>query len=116
MLKSIRDFKFTDKRVMVRCDFNVPLSPTGEVLDDFRIKKTIPTIEYLIQGGARVILMSHLGRPEGKVVEGLGLELVWDRLLEYLHLPVIKTSDCVGSEIESRTKKMAPGESLLLEN
>jgi len=116
MLRSIRDFNFSDKRVLVRCDFNVPLSQTGEILDDFRIKKTIPTIEYLIKKGARVILMSHLGRPEGRVVEGLRLVPVQDKLLEYLDSSVVKAPDCVGPEIEKWSKTMTPGEVLLLEN
>jgi len=68
-MKFLKDFELKGKRALVRCDFNVPLSPKGEILDDFRIKETIPTIEYLIKKGARVILMSHLGKPKGKVVE-----------------------------------------------
>lgn len=101
---------------MVRCDFNVPLSKEGVVLDDFRIKKTIPTIQYLIEQGARVILMSHLGRPDGKVAESLRLTPIQNKLMEYLDLSITKAPDCLGPEIEKWTIEMRPGEILLLEN
>lgn len=115
-MKTLPDFNFKNKRVLVRCDFNVPLSGQGEILDDFRIKQTIPTIEYLIKKEAKVILMSHLGRPEGKVVEGLRLTPIQDKLMEYLDLSVTKAPDCVGKEVEEWVREMAPGEILLLEN
>ncbi len=83
-MKTLRDFDVKNKRVLVRADFNVPLSDKGEILDDFRIKQTIPTIKYLIEKGAEVILMSHLGRPEGKVVEAFNLKPVAKRLEELL--------------------------------
>ena len=94
---------------------SLPLSEP-KILDDFRIKKTIPTIQYLIGQGARVILMSHLGRPDGKVVESLRLTPIQNKLMEYLDLSITKTSDCVGPEIEKWTLEMKPGEVLLLEN
>ncbi|MBI2626328.1 MAG: phosphoglycerate kinase [Candidatus Nealsonbacteria bacterium] len=115
-MKTVRDFDVANKRVLVRCDFNVPLSETGEILDDFRIKKTIPTIEYLLGKGAKIILMSHLGRPEGKVVEEFRLTPVQDKLTEYLDISVAKAPDCIGAEIEKWTKGMRSGETLLLEN
>jgi len=115
-MKFLKDFVFTEKRVLVRCDFNVPLSEEGEILDDFRIKETIPTIEYLIKKGAKVILMSHLGKPKGKVIESLRLDKIQEKLMEYLDLSIVKAPDCVGSEIENWTKEMAEGEILLLEN
>jgi phosphoglycerate kinase len=116
-MKTLKDFNFKGKRALVRCDFNVPLDQKpGDILDDFRIKETIPTINYLIEKGARVILMSHLGRPEGKVVESLRLTPVQNRLMEYLDLSVTKAPDCVGSEIEKWTLDMQSGEILLLEN
>jgi len=115
-MRNVRDFNVTNKRILVRCDFNVPLSDKGEILDDFRIRKTIPTIEYLIEKGARVILMSHLGRPEGKVAEEFRLTPVQDKLAEYLDISIAKASDCTGIEIEKWTKEMLPGEVLLLEN
>ncbi len=115
-MKTVRDFKVKKKRVLVRCDFNVALDKEGNILDDFRIEKTIPTIEYLIKNGAKVILMSHLGRPDGKKVETLKLDKVQERLTEYLDLSVTKAPDCVGKEIEEYTKELQAGEILLLEN
>ena len=116
MLKTVRDFDVKNKRVLVRCDFNVPLNKKGEILDDFRIKKTIPTIEYLIKKGAKLLLMSHLGRPGGKVVEDLRLTPVQVRLMEYLDVSITKAPDCLGKEIEKWTFEMQPGEVLFLEN
>ncbi len=101
---------------MLRCDFNVPLSEEGVVLDDFRIKETIPTIRYLADNGAKIILMSHLGRPEGKVVEGLRLTPIREKLEEYLDLSVKKSEDCIGPAAEELINKTNPGEVLLLEN
>lgn len=115
-MKTLKEFNVKDKRVLVRCDFNVPLSERGEILDDFRIKQTVPTIEYLIKKGAKVILMSHLGRPEGKVKENLRLNPVQTRLMEYLDVSITKAPDCLGPEIEKWTYEMQPGEVLLLEN
>ena len=102
-MRTLKDCELKDKRVLVRCDFNVPLAQKrGIILDDFRIKQTLPTIEYLIEQGAKVILMSHLDRPGGKVVESLRLTPVQNRLTEYLNVQVSKTPDCVGKEIEKR--------------
>ncbi len=116
MLKTLKDFSFENKRVLVRCDLNVPLDKEGNILDDFRIKKTLPTVEYLIEKGAKVILMSHLGRPEGKVVESLRLTPIQNRLMEYLDVSVTKAQDCVGKEVKDWISQMQPGEILLLEN
>jgi len=115
-MRFLEDFNFKGKRALVRCDFNVALDEKGKVLDDFRIEKTIPTIECLIKKGAKVILMSHLGRPKGKVVKELSLSPVQEKLLEYLDLSVTKAKDCIGREIEKWTKEMQQGEILLLEN
>jgi phosphoglycerate kinase len=116
-MKTLKDFNFKGKRALVRCDFNVPLSQKqGDILDDFRIKEAIPTIGYLIEKGAKLILMSHLGRPGGKVVEDLRLTPVQNRLMEYLDLSITKAPGCVGPEIEKWTHDMQPGEILLLEN
>ena len=115
-MKFIEDFNVKGKRVLVRCDFNVPLDEKGNILDDFRIEKAIPTIEYLIKKGAKVILMSHLGRPEGKFKKELSLSPVQEKLLEYLDISVTKAKDCIGKEIEKWTEKMQAGEVLLLEN
>lgn len=116
-MRTLKNFEVKGKRVLVRCDFNVPLAQKrGIILDDFRIKQTLPTIEYLIEKGAKLLLMSHLGRPGGKVVESLRLTPIQNRLMEYLDVQVSKAPDCVGEEIEKWSREMQPGEILLLEN
>ncbi len=115
MKRTIRDIEVEGKRVLVRVDFNVPLAE-GRVADDTRIRAALPTINYLLEHGAKVILMSHLGRPKGKVVDGLRLNPVADRLAELLGRPVVKLDDCVGPEVEAAVSKMKPGDVVLLEN
>jgi phosphoglycerate kinase len=115
-MRTLKEFNFKEKRVLVRCDFNIPLGNQGEILDDFRIKQSIPTIEYLIEKGAKIILMSHLGRPKGKVVEELRLTPIQNKLMEYLDVSIVKAADCIGPEIEKWTHQMQTGEVLLLEN
>lgn len=115
-MKTLKDFNFKNKRVLVRCDFNVSLDEKGRVLDDFRIKATIPTIEYLMKKGAKLILMSHLGKPKGEVVESLRLTPVQEKLMEYLDVSITKAQDCIGKEIEDWISQMQAGEILLLEN
>lgn len=115
-MKNLRDFNFKGKRVLVRCDFNVPLDNKGNILDDFRIEKSIPTIEYLVKKMVKLILMSHLGDPGGKVVENLRMTPVQEKLMEYLDLSVVKAPDCIGKEIEKWIFQMKEGEILLLEN
>jgi phosphoglycerate kinase len=100
----------------VRCDFNVPIDKKGNILDDFRIKQTLPTIKYLIEENAKIILMSHLGEPDGKIVPELRLNKVAEKLSEYLSFSVAKADDCVGPEIESLVNTIDVGEVLLLEN
>lgn len=115
MKKTIRDVEVEGKRVLVRVDFNVPLAE-GKVTDDTRIRAALPTIKYLLEHGARVILMSHLGRPKAKVVDALRLDPVAERLAELLGKPVRKLDDCVGPEVEAVVAKMQPGDVILLEN
>lgn len=115
-MKKITDFSLKNKRVLVRCDFNVPFSEKGEMEDDFRIETTVPTIEYILKQGGKAVLMSHLGRPGGKRENKFSLSLIQDKLVEYLDLSVVKADDCIGSKIEEWTKQMQPGEVLLLEN
>jgi phosphoglycerate kinase len=114
---TIRDVEVGGKRVLVRADFNVPLDEeTGAITDDSRIRATLPTIKYLIDRGARVILCSHLGRPKGKVVEKLRLAIVAQRLSQILGQKVEVANDSIGPEVEKAVAKLKPGEVLLLEN
>ncbi|MFA6189900.1 MAG: phosphoglycerate kinase [Candidatus Staskawiczbacteria bacterium] len=116
MYKSVKELSVINKRVLVRCDFNVPLDEKGNILDDFRIKQTIPTIKYLIETKAKVILMSHLGEPNGVVTEKLKLDKVAEKLAEYLNFPIGKEDDCIGIEVEDESNKLNTGRVLLLEN
>ena len=112
---TIRDADVAGKRVFVRVDFNVPLAD-GRVTDDSRIRAAIPTILALLQSGASVILASHLGRPDGKVQDGLRLRPVGQRLTELLRRNVPVTGDALGVGTEDAVKRLRPGEVLMLEN
>ncbi len=112
----MRGLDIKGKKVLVRVDFNVPLDDQGKVADDTRIKATLPTIRYLLEQGARVILMSHLGRPKGTVVEKLRLDVVARRLGELLGKEIKKVDDCIGSEAAKAADELKQGEILLLEN
>jgi phosphoglycerate kinase len=115
--KTVRDIDVKDKRVLMRVDFNVPLDKADRhVVDDTRIRAALPTIDYLRQQGARIILCSHLGRPDGKVVDALRMAPVAHRLAELLGSPVKTTDCCAGPEVEAAAQALAPGEVLLLEN
>jgi len=117
MKKSIRDVEVTGKRVLVRVDFNVPLDPrTNEIMDDSRIIAALPTIWYLIQHEAKIILCSHLGRPDGKVVESLRLTPIAERLSQLTNLPIYTVSDCIGAKVKKAASKLKNGDILLLEN
>jgi phosphoglycerate kinase len=113
--KTIRDIDVRGKRVLVRVDFNVPLKE-GAVADDTRIRAALPTIDYLLEHGAALILCSHLGRPKGKVVPGLKMDPVAARLSELLGRPVQKLDACVGAGVETAVEAMHPGDVILLEN
>jgi phosphoglycerate kinase len=112
---SIRDLDLTDKRVLIRVDFNVPLKD-GKVESDKRIKESLPTIAFLRKNGAKVILMSHLGRPDGKRTPDMSLRPVADALAALLGAPVAFADDCVGPAAEQAVAALAPGGVLLLEN
>jgi phosphoglycerate kinase len=113
--KTVRDVPVQGKRVLVRVDFNVPLE-NGQVADDTRIRAALPTINYLLDHGAAVILMSHLGRPKGQIRDELRLDPVAHRLSELLGREVIKLDDCIGPEVETAAAQLQPGQVLLLEN
>lgn len=113
---TVRDINAHGKRALVRVDFNVPQDDNGAITDDTRIRASLPTINYLLEQGAAVVLMSHLGRPKGKVNPKYSLRPVAERLSELLGRPVTLAPDCVGPEVESLAKSLKPGEALLLEN
>lgn len=114
--QTIRDIHVAGKRVLVRVDFNVPLDAQQHITDDTRIRAALPTLHYLLERGAALILMSHLGRPDGKVVEAMRLTPVAQRLSELLRQPVQRATDCIGPEVEAQAKALQPGQVLLLEN
>ncbi|HOK24215.1 MAG TPA: phosphoglycerate kinase [Coprothermobacter proteolyticus] len=115
-LRSIRDAEVRNKRVIVRVDFNVPLDAEGNVVDDFRIRAALPTIEYLVENGAKVILISHLGRPKGKRDKKYSLVGVAKRLAELLHKEILFAPDVVGEEVELAVNGLRSGDILLCEN
>ncbi len=114
--RTVRDVDVAGKTVLVRVDFNVPLDKQGHVTDATRIEAALPTIRYLLEHNAKVVLMSHLGRPDGKVVESLRMAPVARELERLLGQPVKTAPDCVGPEVEKMVRDLQPGEVLLLEN
>src|SRR5580693_7163094 len=112
---SIRDLDMNGKRVFARVDFNVPLDGT-RVTDDTRIRETLPTIEFARKRGARLVLASHLGRPKGKHDPKYSLKPVAAKLVELLNWPVDFAADCVGPDAEAKSRAVANGGVLLLEN
>ncbi len=111
----MKNIDFKNKKVIIRVDFNVPIL-NGEVLDDFRIKSALPTIKYCLAKGASVVLMSHLGRPNGKYVEECSLDPIAFLLEEILSQEVMFSSDCISDEAISLSGQMKPGEIHMLEN
>ena len=114
--KTVKGINLKGKRVLVRVDYNVPLTLGGKIEDDYRITQSLPTLQYLLDKGAAIILCSHLGRPDGKVVPALSLKPVAKRLHELLKQPVQFADDCVGPETLGQAEKLEPGQILLLEN
>ncbi|HHT9117739.1 MAG TPA: phosphoglycerate kinase [Candidatus Hypogeohydataceae bacterium YC38] len=112
----IKELEVKNKKVLVRVDYNVPLDEQGNITDDTRIRATLPTINYLLDEGAKVILASHLGRPKGKVVPSLSLRPVAKRLSRFLNKEVIYVEDCIGDMVEAVVQKMKPQDVVLLEN
>src|SRR5688572_30597035 len=114
--KTIKDVPLQGKTVLVRADYNVPLNDDGTIADDYRIKQSLPTLHYLMQHGCKIIVCSHLGRPEGKVDSKFTLEPVAVRLSELLGDPVAFVPQSVGDRVKVATKHLRTGHVLLLEN
>ncbi len=113
--RTIRDLPLEGKRVLIRVDFNVPMKE-GKVTDTTRIQASLPTLRWALEKNGRVILMSHLGRPDGKVVEELRMKPVAAELQKLIGRPVQTVNDCIGPEAEAAAARLKPGEILLLEN
>lgn len=114
--KTVRDLDVAGKKVLVRVDFNVPLNDKGEITDDTRITASLPTIQYLLEQKAAVILMAHLGRPKGQVKPELSLAPVAKHLGKLLGKKILFAPDCVGEAAQAAASKLKPGHILLLEN
>lgn len=114
--KTVRDLDVAGKKVLVRVDFNVPLNDKGEITDDTRITASLPTIQYLLEQKAAVILMAHLGRPKGQVKPELSLATVAKHLGKLLGKKILFAPDCVGEAAQAAASKLKPGHILLLEN
>lgn len=114
--KTVDDVVLKGKRVLVRVDFNVPMTPDGKISDDKRMVESLPTIRKILNEGGMPILMSHLGRPKGKVNPEFSLKPVAEHLAVLLNVPVRFASDCIGAPAQEKVKAMKPGECLLLEN
>jgi len=115
-LRSIKDADLKGKRVLLRVDFNVPTDEEGNIIDDSKMRAALPTIEYILNNGARLIVMSHLGRPKGKINEKYSLKKVAFHLGQMLDSKVIMAQDCIGPKVEEAVRRLQPGEILLLEN
>src|SRR3989344_6108679 len=115
-MKSIREAVVEGKRVLVRCDFNVPLDYQGNVEDDFRIKMALPTLRYLLSRDAKLVLISHLDEPKGESLESMSLGSIGRKLESLLSVSVRQTASCVGKDVTATMSKLSRGEILLLEN
>lgn len=114
--KTIHDIELAGKRVLLRVDYNVPLQPDGTVLDDFRIRQTLPTLRYLIEQGAKIIICSHIGRPGGRRDTALSLKPIARLLGDLLRQDVQFANDCIGEEVTNAALQLQPGDILMLEN
>ncbi len=115
-MKTINDFNFKDKKALVRVDFNVPQDADLKVTDNTRIQEVKPTIEKILNDGGSVILMTHLGRPKGKVTTEFSLKNIVSEIENVIGKPLKFSSDCIGEDAENYAKNLKPGEILLLEN
>ncbi|MAP71174.1 MAG: phosphoglycerate kinase [Candidatus Marinimicrobia bacterium] len=115
MIKTLKSFDLKDKRVLLRVDFNVPISE-NKVTDNFRIVSALPTIQHCLKSGAKIIIMSHLGRPGGKIVPELSLISVGELLADLLEMPIKFSDDCISEDSHDVTLGLRSGEIHLLEN
>ncbi len=115
-MRSIRDIDLDNKRVVMRVDFNVPMDDGGNIIDDTKMTAALPTIEHVLKHGARLVLMSHLGRPNGKPDPEFSLKPVAAHLSQLLDMDVKMADDCIGPAVEEQAAQLAPGQVLMLEN
>ena len=113
---TLKDMELKGKRVLLRVDFNVPLNSNLQITNDKRMRETLPTIQYLIERQAKIIIVSHLGRPKGKVVPEFSLKPVAEHLRELLQMPIILADDVAGSETYKFVRTMKPGDIVMMEN
>ncbi|MDO4271840.1 MAG: phosphoglycerate kinase [Candidatus Saccharibacteria bacterium] len=114
--QTVRDVDVAGKTVLMRVDYNVPLTPEGAIADDFRVTASLPTIQYLIEHGAKVVLIAHLGRPKGQRNDKYSLQPVATDLSEKLHRPVTFINDCIGDTVHAAVNQLQVGDVTLLEN
>ena len=115
-MKTLKDLELAGKRVLVRVDFNVPMNESGEITDDLRIRTALPTLRYLVEQRARVIICTHMGRPKGQRVEKFSLAPVAALTAEMLGRPVPLAPDCIGDEVAAAVAALKDGDCLMLEN
>ena len=115
-MKTVKDIKLSDGRVLVRVDFNVPLDKSGQITDDTRIRRSLPTLEYALANNAKILIASHLGRPKGKVMREFSLAPAAKCLGDLIGKAVILAPDCIGPETERLASSMMPGDIVMLEN
>lgn len=115
-MKTLKDLELAGKRVLVRVDFNVPMSDSGEITDDLRIRTVLPTLRYLVEQRARVIICTHMGRPKGQRIEKLSLAPVAALVAEMLDQPIPLAPDCIGPEVAAAVAALKDGDCLMLEN
>lgn len=115
-MKTLRDLALAGKKVLVRVDFNVPMNEAGEITDDLRIKTVLPTLRYLLEQKARIIICTHMGRPKGQRVAQYSLAPVATHLANLLGTPVPLAADCIGPEVDTAVRALKDGEILMLEN
>ena len=114
--RTVRDVPLRGKTVLLRADYNVPLNAKGVIADDFRIQASLPTVRYLLDQDCKVIICSHLGRPDGQVNEALTLEPVAERLGALLKQHVAFVPECIGDRVHQAAKRLRNGQVLMLEN